>query len=132
MLQDLNYYTGLIFKGFAHSIGYPVCSGGRYDTLIGEFGAPLAATGVAIGLDRLMSACKWQESDISIPAPDALVAFENGCAAQGKEALTRLQARNLVCEMYLDKADREAVRSYAESKKIKTVIYITQDGEEQL
>jgi len=132
MLQDLNYYTGLIFKGFAHSIGYPVCSGGRYDTLIGEFGSPLAATGVAIGLDRLMSACKWQESDISIPAPDALVAFEDGCAAQGKEALTRLQARNLVCEMYLNKADRNAVKKYAESKKIKTVIYITPDGEEQL
>ncbi len=132
MLQDLNYYTGLIFKGFAHSIGYPVCSGGRYDTLIGEFGTPLAATGVAIGLDRLMSACKWQESDISIPAPDALIAFEDGCAASGKEAATRLQARNLVCEMYLGKANRDEVRKYADTKKIKTVIYVTADGEEQL
>lgn len=56
MVPHLDYYTGLIFKGVAYGVGFPICSGGRYDNLMEKFGRDLPATGVAIGVERLMAA----------------------------------------------------------------------------
>lgn len=55
MVPNLDYYTGIIVKGFAKGIGFPVCSGGRYDNLTAKFGRQLPATGVAIGIERVMT-----------------------------------------------------------------------------
>lgn len=38
MIQHLDYYTGVIFKGYIYEIGEEIVSGGRYDELIGNFG----------------------------------------------------------------------------------------------
>ena len=43
MIQHLDYYTGVIFKGYIHEIGEEIVSGGRYDELIGNFGEMLPA-----------------------------------------------------------------------------------------
>jgi hypothetical protein len=32
------YYTGILFEGFVHGLGFAVVSGGRYDNLIAHFG----------------------------------------------------------------------------------------------
>jgi ATP phosphoribosyltransferase regulatory subunit len=62
-VQKLNYYTGIIFRGFTYGIGYPFLGGGRYDNLVGQFGTPCRATGFAIGINLLMSALERQKSD---------------------------------------------------------------------
>ncbi len=56
MVPHLDYYTGMIFKGFTYGVGFPICSGGRYDTLMEKFGKKQPATGAAIGVERLMAA----------------------------------------------------------------------------
>lgn len=64
MVSSLNYYTGMIFKGFTHGIGYPVLSGGRYDRLVGSFGKDCPATGFSIGVNMLLTALeKYPGSD---------------------------------------------------------------------
>ncbi len=55
MVPNLDYYTGTIIKGFAKGIGFPICSGGRYDNLTAKFGRSLPATGVSIGVERVMA-----------------------------------------------------------------------------
>lgn len=60
MVPHLDYYTGLIFKGVANGVGFPICSGGRYDNLMEKFGRDLPATGVAIGVERLMAALRGE------------------------------------------------------------------------
>lgn len=55
MLESINYYTGSIFKCYTHGVGFPICAGGRYDNLMGQFGAPRGAVGAAIGVNRLMT-----------------------------------------------------------------------------
>ncbi len=62
MVPHLDYYTGIIFKGFTYGIGFPICSGGRYDTLMEKFGRPLPATGVAIGVERVMAALQDEKA----------------------------------------------------------------------
>ncbi len=38
LVNRSNYYTGVIFHGYAEGTGITVLSGGRYDNLLGEFG----------------------------------------------------------------------------------------------
>lgn len=61
MVPNLDYYTGMIIKGFTKGVGFPVCSGGRYDNLTAKFGKSLPATGVAIGIERIMTAINQKE-----------------------------------------------------------------------
>ena len=35
MLRKYHYYSGIVFRGMAHEMGFPLLSGGRYDGLNG-------------------------------------------------------------------------------------------------
>lgn len=63
MVQNIDYYTGIIIRGFTYGVAFPVCSGGRYDNLLAKFGRDLPATGVAIGVERVLSALSDEEKD---------------------------------------------------------------------
>lgn len=54
-LRGFEYYTGIMFEGFAPHFGYQVCSGGRYD-LLRHYGPPDPATGFAIDIGALLEA----------------------------------------------------------------------------
>ena len=51
--RNFAYYTGLMFQIHADGPGSPIGAGGRYDSLLGRFGAPRAAAGFALSLDHL-------------------------------------------------------------------------------
>jgi ATP phosphoribosyltransferase regulatory subunit len=55
-IRGFDYYTGITFEGFIPNFGYRVCSGGRYDHLLGRYGRPDPATGFAIDLEALLEA----------------------------------------------------------------------------
>jgi len=59
-VQSLDYYTGLIFKGFTYEVGFPILTGGRYDNLVSEFGLDVPATGFSLGINMLMMALENQ------------------------------------------------------------------------
>lgn len=61
MVPNLDYYTGIITKCFAKGVAFPICSGGRYDNLTAKFGKSMPATGVAIGVERVMTALRARE-----------------------------------------------------------------------
>jgi ATP phosphoribosyltransferase regulatory subunit len=54
MIGDFSYYTGMTFEGYASNLGFPVCSGGRYDNLLAQFGRPAPATGFALKTTRIL------------------------------------------------------------------------------
>ncbi len=49
--RGLGYYTGLSFVLLAPGVGEPIGSGGRYDSLLGEYGRERPATGCALDLE---------------------------------------------------------------------------------
>ena len=53
LVHQADYYTSLIFRGYISSAGEPVLSGGRYDSLLKDFGEDLPATGFGINIDQL-------------------------------------------------------------------------------
>lgn len=54
MLKHMDYYTGIIFTGYIEGLGYPVLSGGRYDSLFLKYNRKLYAVGFAAGLERIL------------------------------------------------------------------------------
>jgi len=56
LLSNFDYYTGIVFEGYAADLGSPLVTGGRYDNLLEQFGRPAPSTGFAIYMDRLMQA----------------------------------------------------------------------------
>lgn len=59
-IRNLGYYTGVSFEAVTPGLGTAVASGGRYDDLVGRFGPPQPAVGVALGVDRLLVALQRQ------------------------------------------------------------------------
>ncbi len=59
--RGFDYYTGVIFEGFAAGFGKPLLSGGRYDNLIERYGSPpIAATGFAFETENVVAAIDLQ------------------------------------------------------------------------
>ena len=76
MLQSIDYYTGVIFKGVTYDVGFAICGGGRYDSLISGFGRDLSAVGMAINVNRVLSAMQRQKKEIKKPVVDAVLCMK--------------------------------------------------------
>jgi ATP phosphoribosyltransferase regulatory subunit len=53
IVNDMNYYNGIIFQGFVDGIPTHILSGGRYDNLMRQFGKKTGAIGFAVYIDLL-------------------------------------------------------------------------------
>ena len=61
LINQMGYYSDIIFQGFVEKIGKPVLMGGRYDQLASEFGASIPAIGFACEVEALIQAISDQE-----------------------------------------------------------------------
>ena len=84
LVQRNDYYTGVVFRGYADGAGNAVLSGGRYDGLTAAFGRSAPATGFAVDADAVAGCLPLEES----PRLELLVYFEPG---QLSWALTALE-----------------------------------------
>ncbi len=53
VVNDMNYYNGIVFKGFIHGVPVSVLSGGRYDKLMSRVNKKAGAIGFAVYLDEV-------------------------------------------------------------------------------
>ena len=61
MVPRLDYYSGIIFKGYTTGVGTTVLSGGRYDKLIAKFGKDVPAIGFSINIDSMVNVMNESE-----------------------------------------------------------------------
>lgn len=61
LVNRIDYYTGVVFRGYVEGAGAPVLSGGRYDHLIEKFGRPAAAIGFSVDADAVAACVALQE-----------------------------------------------------------------------
>jgi ATP phosphoribosyltransferase regulatory subunit len=98
LVNQTDYYSSLVFRGYTEDAGSPVLSGGRYDNLFSDFGEDLPATGFGLNIDMLTAALKKKPSGsenalkVAKKAATALVGVEdNGNGApKGKNAPLRI------------------------------------------
>jgi ATP phosphoribosyltransferase regulatory subunit len=66
VLNDMNYYNGILFKGFVSGICESVLSGGEYMPLIERMNKRGSGVGFAIYLDSLSLLCDVSEYDFDV------------------------------------------------------------------
>ena len=64
MLSKYHYYTGIIFKAYTYGVGLPIVKGGRYDTLLMQFGKEAPAIGFAMVIDDVLEAVQYQKAPL--------------------------------------------------------------------
>ncbi|WP_240421543.1 ATP phosphoribosyltransferase regulatory subunit [Paenibacillus periandrae] len=90
MIGDFSYYTGMTFEGYAADLGFPVCSGGRYDNLLTQFGRPAPATGFALKTNRILEVVSKQPIESSYRV---LIAYKASGRADAFRMAKELRAR---------------------------------------
>lgn len=110
LVNQAEYYTGIIFRGYFNEVGEPVLSGGRYDNLLSDFGAAQPATGFAVNVDL---ASNVVEKHPPLTADVLVMAASDEYLVKAVLYRKQLIARGQVAEnCVLD--DREAAIAYAE------------------
>lgn len=126
LLRDLEYYTGFVFEGYIADLGFSLCGGGRYDSLLPRFGYDVPAVGWMVGVERILLALERRrederprnEVDVLVSGSDAIAARE-----RKKGLRVRVNVRDL---------DREALLAYARHKLIPRVIIARGDEVEEI
>ncbi len=127
MIGDFSYYTGMVFEGYAAELGFPVCSGGRYDNLLRQFGRDIPATGFALKTSRILDGVKDPAPEEDLPV---LVLYDAKGRAEALAEAVRLRSAGTAAVTRLAGAG-EAVGdavSEAESGRYSRVLRYTGAG----
>ena len=62
MVNNLDYYNGIVFRGYIENLPRAVLSGGRYDNMMRRFRKPQSAIGFALYLGELTRAFTQAEA----------------------------------------------------------------------
>jgi len=139
VIRGLEYYTGPIFEVNLNfkvknlkeqtiqfgSIG----GGGRYDNLVSNFGNfDCPATGISIGLDRLVFAL-MQKKDFKIKStrPVIICVFDKSRISEYIEILTKLRSSNISSEIYPGEGKLKKQMEYANKISSPAVILYGED-----
>jgi len=108
LLRDLEYYTGFLFEGYVEEIGFSLCGGGRYDSLLPRFGFDVPAVGWTAGVERLLIALERRGKHVRRRKHriDVLVAGSDIVAARERAAgnVVRYAGSDLGDEALLEEA----------------------------
>jgi ATP phosphoribosyltransferase regulatory subunit len=90
LVNQAEYYSSLVFRGYMESTGAPVLSGGRYDDLFSDFGDDLPATGFALNLDLLTAAALRNKEKPRLSSEIGATRIETRESARGSSGALRV------------------------------------------
>ena len=126
LARGLDYYTGMIFETVVKGSSGSLCSGGRFDKLIGQFlGKDIPAVGFGLGFDRTIEVL--EENNLIPPQESSSKALVTILDNKDKslEIYKKLKDENISCELYLNDGDKlEKQLKYADKKSIPYSIII--------
>lgn len=122
MVNNADYYTGVIIKGYLEGYGEEVLSGGRYNKLLSDYGYDIPATGFAVNVDAVASVF-LKNNAVSVQAPDAVIFAAPGHEMKAVEVSKQLRDQGEIVEFaFFDSID--LVREYAREKQIGKVVVV--------
>jgi histidyl-tRNA synthetase len=122
LARGLDYYTGIIFETVAQGGTGSICSGGRYDNLIGMFaGRDFSAVGFGLGFDRTIEVLEEQNKIPNLFSTTKVLITNSGKALEIAE---KLRTENINTEIYLGEKDLEKQLKYADKKQIPFVVIV--------
>lgn len=122
LIRDFEYYTGMIFEAYSSGVGYSLAGGGRYDNMLKDFGAARAATGFALGIERILDARKFQGVNEDSQTKDFYLSYAAGQEDAAIQKAAQLRAAGKVVEVSLMPQSKvDAEKSCAEKNCVELV-----------
>lgn len=90
VINDMNYYNGIVFRGFINTIPNGVLSGGQYDKLMQKMGKRSGAIGFAVYLDML-ERFNETEKDFDV---DTIILYDEGADLTSLNDAIKMMADN--------------------------------------
>lgn len=120
VIGSMDYYTGLIFRGYAKGSGSSILDGGRYDNMVENFGADMPAVGFAIKVNELMKAVPSER----LKGSDYLIVYDKEDRSYAFLLADELRKHGAATECSLIGSDIEKNIEYAGNKNITAIILI--------
>ncbi len=131
MVHRNEYYTGVIFRGYVEGSGDAVVSGGRYDTLLQQFGSPLPATGFGVNVDALTKVM-LDKGEVEPPMlPEALVFALPDQEAAALKRVNDLIGEGMLCEFSIFDTLEETLE-YARQRQIPQVFAVKAESDTEV
>jgi len=121
LIESIDYYTGMVFKGYTYEVGFPVFGGGRYDDVSKTFGKDMAAVGFSISLTLAITALMRQDKFTPAAGATVIVGGDFETAIATAEAL---RAEGTAAVLDTTGMTEEELDAYAKARGIETIMYM--------
>ncbi len=128
MVNNADYYSGVILKGYLEGYGEEILSGGRYNKLLSDFEYDIPAIGFAVNLDAVTKVLR-KCCDVELKPVDVLIYTESGCEMRAVATSERLRAEGKNVEFSFLNTLEEA-HEYAKLRGIATVYRVDENSGE--
>ncbi len=133
LLSNIDYYTGMIFKGYTYEVGFAILSGGRYDNATSVFGRDMESVGFSLGVSLAIIAMMRQGFKPEASKAEVIIGYDKTVAGTRKAAIAL--ANQMMAEgssVILDSAgmNQDELEAYADENEICATIYINETQED--
>lgn len=122
MVKDFDYYSGLLLEGYTPELGFTLCTGGRYDSLLGKFGRSAPATGFAFGVERAMLALARQGWKEERSRPTLFLYGPRERAEEVFSLAAEVRSRGITAEVDVNGLSRQEALAFAKRRGIRRVL----------
>lgn len=129
MIGHFDYYTGLIIHGYTKHVGYPILNGGRYDTLIENFGVNLPAVGFSIKVNELIKALFIENDNTLDYSKDILVLYTKKSRKSAVKLAENLRDDEFVVHFSLFLDDINENKMYAKTNGISKILVVNDNND---
>ncbi len=123
MVSGLNYYTGIIFRGYTYGTGYSIVDGGRYDNLVVQFGKNTPAVGFGIKINEIITVIERENIIIETQGTKAMISFSQKGMVSAIKAADIYRREGVKVEVSLIGDDFEENICYAQEKGFESILY---------
>ena len=124
LIRNFDYYTGMVFEAYTHDLGFNICGGGRYDTMMNSFGKDSPATGFALGIDRIILALQREGNFHSKSTWDVFVAWDKKSAPAAIEKAEELRKEGKKVKIAFNSMSEPEAEDAAVDNHCKALVYI--------
>ena len=122
MAGNMDYYTGMIFRGYTSGMGFSILDGGRYDGLLSRFGEPRPSVGFIIKVHNVEGALEKQNGRSNPAEADVLIAWSGEGRGAALAEASRLRREGLRAECSFIGPDVGANLDFARRRGIKKLL----------
>ena len=125
MVNRLNYYTGIIFRGYTYGSGYSVVDGGRYDNLAELYGKKMPSVGFCIKINEIINFLEKTGTDIVKAPLKALFAYDKTGVSAAIKIASAYRKKGMAVENSLLGDDFNENMNYAKEKNFSHMLYFS-------